>query len=326
MVFTAIKPSKLQPGDRVGLCSPSGTMAHKRELFEKAIKNFEKATQLHVVVAPNALAAHYYSAGTPEERLADFHGLVADKDIKAILFSGGGDTASDLLPGLDFDLIAHNPKIIAGISDATTLLSPITAKTGLITFLGFEFLDFAEHDLPYHFASLKKTWFEGTPGRIEPNPQWRDLTGTTTTYSGWQTIRPGIVEGPLVGGNSASFIQLIGTPYELSLPQQILFVETYKQPKKRVHKTLMQLKLHGVFERSAGLILGYCVESDNPDVLGNEQPMKELVLEVVADHEFPVLQVGEIGHFVENALQPFGARAHMDAAKLEFEILESVTQ
>ncbi len=301
-------------------------MAHKRDVFEKAVVNFEKATGLKVVVAPNTLNTSYYSAGTPEERLTDFHGLVADPDIKAILFSGGGDTASDLLPGLDFDLIAKNPKIIAGISDATTLLSPITAKTGLVTFLGFEWLDFGLYDMPYHLDSIKRAWFDGTVGAIEANPNWRDLKGTFTSYSSWQTIRPGVAEGPLVGGNSESFIQLLATPYELSLPNQILFVETYKQPKKRIHKTLMQLKLHGLFDKISGLIMGYCVESDNPDVRGNEQPLKELVLEIVAEYDFPVMQIGEIGHFVENALQPYGARARIDTEKLEFEILETVTE
>lgn len=319
-----LKPGKLKPGDMAGICSPSGTMAHKKEMFLQAAANFEKALDLHIDIAPHVFAKHYYSAGTAEERLADFHGLIASSRVKAIVFSGGGDTAIDLVPGLDFDLIAKNPKIIAGISDATTLLSPITARTELVTFLGLEFLDFASHDMAYEIESIQKAWFQGKIGDVHANTDWRDLDNTHTAYCGWQTIREGEARGKLVGGNFQSFIQLVGTKYELPFSGAILFLETYRLPKKQIHKGLMQLKLRGVFEKISGMVVGYCLECDNPDVVGNDQPIAETVLEAVSDYDFPIMQIGEIGHRVENCLQPLGALARMDATNLEFEILEDV--
>lgn len=319
-----VKPPKLYKGDVVGICSPSGTMAHKRDLLERAKANFEKTTGLSLVLAPNVYSKHYYSAGTTEERLADFHALIEDNSVKAIVFSGGGDTAIDLVAGLDYDLIARHPKIISGISDATTLLSSITAKTGLVTFLGLEFLDFASHDMDYEVDSITQQWFSGAVPKFEPNPDWRELDNTFTTYAGWQTIRPGKAEGRLVGGNLESFLQLVGTEYELSFPHKILFFETYKLPKKQIHKALMQLKMRGVFEGANGLIMGYCLNSDDPAVVGNDQPLSETVLEVTEEYDFPIMQIGEIGHRVENCLQPIGALASMDAGNLRFEILEPV--
>lgn len=324
--MNALKPTKLRPGDLVGICSPSGTITHKQELFAKARVNFEQATGLKTVVAPNAFAKHFYSAGTGEERLADFHGLIANPDVKAIIFSAGGDTAIDLLPRLDFDLIRKNPKIMAGISDATTLLSAITATTGLITFLGLEWLDFAEHAMTYELESIKKAWFKGTVGMVEGNPRWRDLHNTPTTYKSWQMIRGGAAEGQLIGGNAESFIQLLGTSYEFLLPESILFLETYKLPKKQIHKLLMQLKLRGVFENVRGMIVGYCLDCDNPEIRGNEQPIEDLVREITADFDFPIMHLGEIGHYVENFLQPLGVKVRVDATTLEVEILEHVTE
>src|SRR4051812_45794232 len=99
-----IKPPRLKRGDTIGICSPSGTIAHKRGLFDQAVANFTKATGLNILVAPNAFNKHYYSAGTPEERLADFHALVKDPNIKAIIFAAGGDTAIDLVEQLDYEL------------------------------------------------------------------------------------------------------------------------------------------------------------------------------------------------------------------------------
>ncbi len=323
--MNTITPPRLQKGDNVGVCSPSGTIDHKRELFERAKIGFEKATGLSVVVAPNAYAKQYYSAGTAQERLNDFHSLIANPEIKAVLFSAGGDTASDLVEHLDYDLIRNNPKIISGISDATTLLSPITAKTGLITFLGLEILDYADHGMEYETQSIQDMWFNGSAREIQANPNWKELRDNNTRYTGWQTIREGGAEGVLFGGNSESFIQLLDTPYELRPQKGMLFFETYKQPKKQIHKTLMQLKLRGVLEDISGMIIGYCSESDKEDVVGNEQPLKETVLEVTDGYSFPIMQIGEIGHFVENFMQPIGARTKMDASALRFETLENVT-
>jgi len=320
-----IKPPKLKKGDLVGLCSPSGTIAHKQEIFKKAQTNFERAMGLKTILAPHIFNKHYYSAGTPAERLADFHALLNNPDIKAIIVSAGGDTGIDLGEKIDYESIRKNPKIIAGISDATTILSAITARTQLITFLGLEFLDFAAHDMEYELHYLEKAWFEGTIGAVNGNPKWHDLNNTYTNYKTWQTIRSGSAEGRLIGGNSASFMQLLGTKYELLLPESILFLETYKLPKKQIHKTFMQLKLHGFFDKIQGLLLGYCLECDKPEIIGNEQSLSELVLEIVGQYSFPVMQVGEIGHCVENILQPFGAQARIDATNLQFEILENVT-
>lgn len=308
----------------MGICSPSGTIAHRREALEKACVNFEQRTGLHCVVAPNALARHFYSAGTPAERLEDFHYLLAREDVRAILFSAGGDTAIDLVPLLPYDEIRQRPKIMAGISDATTLLSPITAKTGLVTFLGLEFLDFADHPMPYTLASIEAAWFSGQPHAVTANPGWQDLRHTDHQYRGWQAIRPGAAEGRLIGGNFQSFMQLMDTEYELMAPGALLFLETYRLSKKEIHKGLLQLKLRGVLEQISGMIVGYCCECDMPAVRGNEQALAETIREACADYTWPIMQVGEIGHWVENCLQPLGAQARMDADALQFEITESV--
>ncbi|HLC48848.1 MAG TPA: S66 peptidase family protein [Candidatus Andersenbacteria bacterium] len=323
--MNTIKPPKLHQGDKVGICCPSGTIDHKRELFDRAKNGFQKATELQVHVAPNAYAKHYYSAGTVQERLDDFHALIADPTIKTIIFGAGGDTASDLLPYLNYELIKNNPKIISGISDATTLLTAITAKTGLVTFLGLEILDYADYKMNYTTQAMQNAWFDGGPQTIQPNPNWKELKENFTRYTGWQTIREGVATGQLFGGNSESYIQLLNTPYELRIPQGILFLETYKLPKKQIHKTLIQLQLRGILDDIAGLIVGYCLESDKQEIVGNDQLIQETILEVTSEYSFPIMQIGEIGHCVENFMQPIGAHAKMDATALQFEITESVT-
>jgi len=155
MNTTTIRPPKLHPGDLVAVISPSqpATVRLNQGDFEKTCRNFEKVTGLKTVLAPNALAEHYYSAGTAQQRLDDFHWALKNPDVKGIMFSVGGNTAIELVGKLDYELIRQNPKVITGISDATTLLNPIYAKTGLITFLGPEFTDFALEPMTYEVES-----------------------------------------------------------------------------------------------------------------------------------------------------------------------------
>ncbi len=320
-----MKAPRLNPGDKVAIISPSNPVAHRKDEVAKAVSNFEELTGLKVVYAPNALNRHFYSGGTKEERLDDFHWALKDKDIKAILFTVGGSVAIDLTDELDYDLIRDNPKIIAGISDATTLLTPITNKTGLITFHGIEFLQYAEFDMSYQVNSIKEAWFDGKIGSYSQNENWKDLGDLNTSYNGWQMFQPGVAEGELIGGNSSCFSYYLNTSYQPDMKNKILVLEGYMKPKKEIHRILMQYQLRGAFDEISGLIIGYWTGSEDPDGIGNDRPLIDIVKETVNRPDLPILQVGEIGHRVSNLILPIGAKARIDADNLKFEILEKVT-
>ena len=150
-------------------------------------------------------------------------------------------------------------KIITGISDATTLLNAVTAKVGLITFLGLEFLNYARKSMIYEVNYLKKMWFEEKSVEIFPNPQWKDFDNLPTSYEAWVSIRKGKISGRLVGGNHYSFFQLLNTSYSMEFNESIVLFETYKYNKRKIHQCLYQMKLHGLFDKISGLIIGYCI-------------------------------------------------------------------
>lgn len=320
-----IKPPRLQSGDKVGVVAPSQSVNDRLDRFHRALPVLEKELDIKFVLGEHALGEYWYHSATRENRLKDFHSMVTNPDIKAIFFALGGYTAVDLLDGIDYDLVKNNPKIITGISDCTTLLNPIFAKTGLITFHG---LEFSFHGYPgradYQLASLRHNFIAGGKGEIRPNPAWRDWRDTPTSYSGWQTIRGGQSTGKLIGGNLLSLKHFLDTPYSPDLAQATLFLEGYKLDKRAIHAGLADLKLRGVFEKISGLVIGYWVGSDNPGQDYNKRPLESVILEVVGDYSFPIMQVGEIGHYVENAIIPIGAVASIDADKLTFTIEEEV--
>lgn len=156
---------------------------------------------------------------------------------------------------------------------------------------------------------------------FRPNPNWKDLNGTFTTYTGWEAIRGGTANGILIGGNFGCFVQLRGTDYfPESFEGMILVMETYKWDKRQLRRGIMQLKLWGILDQISGLIVGYCVDSDKQKVIGNNQPMKELLLESTSGYDFPTMQIGEIGHNVENLMLPIGAEVFIDAEEKIFRL------
>ncbi|GAB3936257.1 LD-carboxypeptidase [Kribbella albertanoniae] len=313
MSKSVIRPKRLRAGDRAIIVSPSSTIADRADQAERARANLETALGIKIDFADNTFAQDYYSAGTTDERRADLMAAFTDPEVKAVFFSTGGATAVDLVDRLDYDTITEHPKIVAGLSDSSTLLNAITAKTGLLTFHGFELMDFANHDMSYTTQNLKQIWFDGWSGDYSPNPNWRDLEGDPTTYTGWREIKPGRATGTAVGGNSDAFMQLESTPYRPPLDGAILFLESYRLQKRHIQALLATLKLKGAFDSIRGLIIGYCLGSDAPGT-GNDRDIADIILETTAGHTFPVIQIGDIGHQVENLILPIGATIEMDSS------------
>ena len=69
-------------------------------------------------------------------RAAVLNELFADRRIKAIVCARGGFGSMRILSLLDYDVICKNPKIFAGYSDASALLSFLYEKCHLVTFHG----------------------------------------------------------------------------------------------------------------------------------------------------------------------------------------------
>ena len=86
----------------------------------------------------------------------------------------------------------------------------------------------------------------------------------------------------------------------------------------------MQLRIKGVFNKISGLIMGYCHGSDDPTIESNKRDIKDILLTTTSAYNFPIMEVGEIGHRVENIIIPIGAKAKIDSKNLKFEIIEEV--
>lgn len=319
-----IKPKKLQKGDTVAIISPSGGVSDElKDQFNKGVK-FLESLGLKVTIGKNALKRFYYSGGTVAERLSDIHDAFSDTEVKAIIMSIGGASANHLLDGLDFDLIKNNPKIFCGISDGTTLLNPIFSKSGLITYHGPDLIfTFGLPMSPMIRENLTKTLFKGEVNQLQQNPAWKGLSkfNKDEKYKGWRCIRSGKASGKLIGGNVNCLLSFEGTDFKPDYNNSILFLEAYMASVEDLHQAFVHFRQAKIFEKINGLILGHFYGSHMEDKQ-QDRDIAEIILEVAKDYSFPILEIGELGHNVENYILPIGCVATIDADKKYFSIDE----
>lgn len=315
MSLPLIRPRRLRAGDLIGFINPSGAI-YERTPYEQAHEAL-RALGFRTREAPNLRARYGHMAGTPAQRAADIHALVADPEVAGILAVTGGSGANRVLPHLDHGLIARHPKFIGGFSDLTALITGIHVKTGLVTFHsplarsewnGFSVDHFKAVVMDGEAHTLRNV--------IVPGDDLVPKEGRTTT------LRGGRASGPLVGGNLAVLTSLAGTPYWPSFDGAILFLEDVNEYIYRVDRMLSTLMLSGALERVAGVVLGGFT-----DCGPSEGSFGTLTLDEVFDDYFgplnvPVFRGAQFGHVKRKFTLPLGVPAEIDADAGTLRLLE----
>ena len=311
-------PKRLKKGDTIGIVAPSNyTNKAKENLLNNAI-NIIKGFGLNAksgkyITTKNK---HGTSAGTPEERASDINTMFADKDVKMIWCAQGGVTANEILELLDYELIKKNPKIFMGLSDNTVLLNAINKKTGLVTFYG-----------PDAKVGNKDEYFDSEYSHQEFKKRLMDGSGEINKISEWKCVRKGKAKGKIMGGHLGCLLKLAGTEYWPNLNNSILALEGYHTDIRTTQWRLMQLKQMGVFDKLAGIVIGFVYGFDKDSQLdadGNRVYFEDLVLEATKEYDFPILKITEFGHKCPCTILPIGSMAELDAENKEFKIEKCV--
>jgi muramoyltetrapeptide carboxypeptidase len=306
MVLT---PGKLCKGDSIGIVSPStpvtGELAGQ---FNNGIK-FLETLGFNLVIGEHVRSTDWGYAASPVAKAEDINRMFADESIKAIICSQGGMTANACLPHLDWNCIRENPKIFLGISDITVLLIAIYHQTGLITFHGNDVMwGFGRNPTRYDEQEFISRLMNGDIGKIPQNRERR-------------TIRRGIAQGKLLGGNLHCLSKLAGTPYFPDFTGSILFVEDIGITPEACDCLFQQLKQIGVFDNISGVIIGF-IDGLQNDRKASTQ-MEEVLMRVVKECDFPILKVDDFGHNCPNTVLPVGGEVRINAGQKTIEILEN---
>ncbi len=115
-----VHPAKPRPGDKVAVLSPSfAAPAVAPAVHEQALRRLVEVTGLVPVEFPTTRKL----GASPRERAADFNAALADREIRAVLASIGGEDQIRVVPYLDVGLLRADPKPFLGYSDNTNILN-----------------------------------------------------------------------------------------------------------------------------------------------------------------------------------------------------------
>jgi muramoyltetrapeptide carboxypeptidase len=246
--------------------------------------------------------------------------MFTDKTVKAIICLRGGYGSARLLSLLDYRTIRRHAKIFSGFSDITSLHCAFAKKVNMISLHapmlngGLQSKDLKE----FTRASFFRTVMEAKPpGSIVSDYDKKSIS----------TVRCGVAEGRLTGGNLSVLCAAIGTPFEPSFKGKILFIEDVNEQPYRLDRMLTQLLNSGLLRHVAGVAVGVnrdC-EDDGKDKFIDEyrQSSADVMAERLQSLGVPVVVGLPFGHVEFNATIPVGAHARLDADNGDLIILES---
>ncbi len=312
---TLIKPPRLVTGDTVGIIAPSSP-AFEQGHVEYSFSRLKKLG-LKYKLGKHVFERHGDLAGRDEARVEDLHTIWADPEVKAVIPLRGGTGSVRLLPKIDFDLLARNPKILVGFSDITGLLIPIHQRTGLVTFHGPTLGNFFEADYTYrHFKEALMG--DRAIGAIEDPPE-PDFTPKYPPPR--MVLRSGKARGQLIGGSLTLIKQMLGTPFEIETAGKIFFIEDVGEEPHSVERMLVQLRLANKFQNAAAIVVGESVDckpgESNRKVSQLNDSLESVLREQLADLNIPVVYGLRLGHGLEKFTLPLGVMATLDATNSE---------
>jgi muramoyltetrapeptide carboxypeptidase len=300
----------------MALVAPAGPLLERDDLTRAAA--LCRALGYEPVPGPHAGGRYGYFSGTDEERLADVNGAFRDPSIDAVWCIRGGYGVTRILEHVDFEALARRPRAVIGYSDITALLAGITRRAGLVAFHA----PTARAEMPgfsrRHFARVLTA--AEPAGTLESLPVPADVL--VPRENRVVTIRGGMAEGPLAGGNLTLLQCLIGTRFLPDLDGALLFLEDVNEELYRIDRMLAHLRLAGALARIRGVLIGRFSGLERHTADG------ALGLDEVLEHHFgplgvPVAHGLPIGHIDDQWTVPLGVRARFDADAGVVELLES---
>jgi muramoyltetrapeptide carboxypeptidase len=307
------KGKPLAPGSLIAVSTPASPLLEEEYLHSGI--GWLEAQGFRVRLTEHANIGESFKAGPPELRARDLEAGFADPEVDAIVPLAGGHSGAQILPHLDYDLIASNPKPFVAFSELTVLHCALGERAGLVTFYGH-----MTSALGVVSERAQRDWLRAVTtaeplGVIDPDgPPAR-------------TLVPGVAEGMLVGGTLSLVASLLGTPWELDTRGRILLLEDVDEEPPRIDRYLIQLLNAGKLQDAAGIWLGdylRCRPREQwPLFAGHNLTVEELFDELIVPLGIPTIHGLPVGHAKDVVTVPLGVQARLDADAGRLELLEA---
>jgi muramoyltetrapeptide carboxypeptidase len=265
------------------------------------------------VLGDHVLDRRGHLAGRDEDRAADLHRMFADPEVDAVICARGGSGAIRLLPLLDCELIAAHPKPFLGYSDITILELALLKRCRLPSFFApMVTPDFARGASAECIELLWKLVCEPSPAGELLDPRCSEAV----------TLVGGVAEGPCVGGTLSLIVPTLGTPWEIETENAVFFFEDVHESPARVERYLMQLRLAGKLDCTAGFLIGNApYEADDAERAGYLE-IDQVYRDLLEPLGKPLVYGWPHGHDPSPVTLPIGVRVRLDADRKSLEVLD----
>jgi len=294
-----IQPPYLKAGDTVAIVAPSGVLKNRTEEVIRA-KELLESWQLNVVVGDHLFSKDNHFAGTDQERCEDFQKALDNPNIKAIWSARGGYGTVKILDKLDYTTFLQQPKWVIGYSDITALHNQLHTK-GVESIHAIMCVS-----LPEDLSKIEKSidTFKAA------------IFGESINYTlkGSSYNRVGDTSGELVGGNLTILHTMLGSNTSIDVSGKILFIEEIGEYKYHIDRMLQSLKRAGYFDYCKGVIVGDMSRMRKNTTLWGSS-VEQLVLEALADYNFPIAFNMPAGHEDDNRAMIMGRRISLVVSK-----------
>ena len=268
-------PEFLKENDTIGVPAPSDAAKDEKKVnkFKHAIKYFE-TNGYKLKLSKNLYNSVMARSSDAKTRGKELNEMIKDKNIDFILCAGGGEFLIECLPYVDFDLIKNNPKFVAGFSDPTGILFPITTKYDIATIYGNNFGSFGIEKFSkshYDFLDLiKGNKFEFKSYPLYEGERIKTITGleplNLRKRVKWKSLNDKDIEfkGRIIGGCFDIISELIGTKYDgmkefnerYKNDGIIFFFDNCELSMEEVIRTLWKMNEFDYFKYCKGIIFG----------------------------------------------------------------------
>jgi muramoyltetrapeptide carboxypeptidase len=301
-----LKPRALRPGDRVAVIAPASPF--QLDEFDRGVAELS-ALGFEAVFDESVFDRRGYVAGPPDVRAGAITRAWRDPSIAGLIGVRGGYGSAQVLPLLDRALARAARKPLVGYSDLTALLTFLTVGCELACFHG--------PMLAGTLASGADAYDRDSFLRALTRPEPVGEIGC----EGVEVVATGEARGPLYGGNLTQLVASFGTPYAFHPPPgHVLFLDEVGERPYRIDRMLTQLRLGGLLDRAAAVVVGQLPNCDEP---GGEPTARAVVSGLFRDFRGPVVFGLPSGHTTKPALTlPLGVEVRViagEAARLVIE-------
>ncbi|NET09284.1 MAG: LD-carboxypeptidase [Merismopedia sp. SIO2A8] len=294
MIKSCQTPPSLQPGDRLCVISPSGTL-REHESLQQGVEIWRQRG--YVVDYVSGYDGRWgYLAGSDAQRRQQLETAWLDKTCRGILCARGGYGGTRLLEQWQWppQTSTQAPKWLIGFSDITSLLWSL-GHIGIAGVHGPLLTTLS--DEPDWSVQRLFDWVEGRHHKIPP------LSG-----NGWVK---GTVSGPLFPANLTVATHLLGTPHQPDLEGSILAIEDVGEAPYRIDRLLTQWRMMGILQRVQGVALGRFSGCQAPESIPS-LTVEEVLRDRLCDLGIPIVANLPFGHSGVNATLPVGVPVELD--------------